>query len=440
MQTTNTHSENRFREIISQIRGYLQKAIEPSSYIQEIGARHRAQLLATLSLILLIPLSFGFITSIIMQKGFNSGPIVISILLFISVVVYVLSRTRYYMIGSVILTGGLSLSGYMSIMMGSDNDPVSSLFSTLPIAFLLGSVLLPFKGMAALVIINLAAMLTLPLTGKIEDTRTFITGFGIFFSMGILFLIVIKFRNDVERDRLEEVGEANLELKELQVSLEERVEERTRAIEISTEVSRRLSTVLDRRQLVNEVVEQLQSAFDYYHVHIYLLDSNRKNLIMAGGTGEPAKKMLAQGHTVEIGNGLVGQAAETNSTVLVPDVSIEPGWLSNPLLPETKSEIAVPISIGTNVQGVIDVQHNITNGLDEEDEDLVQSIANQVAVALQNAEAYTQAQYMAEREMMVSNINQHIQRATTVDDVLKVAVRELGQVLDAQKSSVQIGE
>lgn len=225
---------------------------------------------------------------------------------------------------------------------------------------------------------------------------------------------------------------ANQALAESGSLLEQRVADRTRALSTSAEVSRRISTILNLQQLVTEVVEQVKSSFNYYHAHIYLMDESGRDLIMMGGTGDAGKIMLARGHKIPVGKGLVGLAAESGSLIRVSDTTEDPDWLPNPLLPDTKSEIAVPITLGEKVLGVLDVQQNVKDGLREEDGSLLQSIAFQVAVAVRNAQIYSETQQQAERESLINEIGRKIQNTASVEQALQVATRELGQALGAR--------
>lgn len=227
-------------------------------------------------------------------------------------------------------------------------------------------------------------------------------------------------------------------LRKNESDLEQRVEERTQALATSAEISRRISTILDKNQLVHEVVEQIKSSFGYYHAHIYLMDEQGKELLMAGGTGDAGQIMLARRHKIPVGKGLVGLAAESGTMIRVSDTTEDPDWLPNPLLPETKSEIAIPIVLGEKILGVLDVQHNVQDGLSEQDAVLLQSIAYQVAVAVRNAQVFSEAQQQAEREALINEIGRKIQNTASVEQALQVAARELGQALGARDSHAVI--
>jgi GAF domain-containing protein len=223
------------------------------------------------------------------------------------------------------------------------------------------------------------------------------------------------------------------QLREFITGLEQRVAERTKALATSAEVSRHLAAILEPRQLASEVVNEVRAAFDYYYAQIYLLDEAGENLVLTSGTGEAGASMAARGHSVPKGSGLVGRAAESNESVLVSDTLQDPDWLPNEMLPETRTEVAIPIAIGNQVLGVLDVQHSRVNGLKEDDVTLLESIAVQVAISLQNARSYEESRSQAEMESLVNVIGQKIQRATTMEDTLQTAIRELGTAIGASR-------
>lgn len=254
---------------------------------------------------------------------------------------------------------------------------------------------------------------------------------------GLLLVALLTQRRDSQALLLRS-RELSRELQVEREQLEQRVAERTRALETSALVSRRLSTILDQSQLVREVVEQLRVAFSYYHVHIYLWDPASESLRMVSGTGDAGQSMLVMGHALRPEQGLVGRAFSTNSAVVVPDVKEDAGWLPNPLLPDTRSEIAVPITVGDEVLGVLDVQESVPGALGQDDAQLLQTIAGQLAVTLRNARLLAQIQHDQEREALVNAINRKISQTTDMQSAMRVALVELARALEAQEGLVQL--
>jgi GAF domain-containing protein/HAMP domain-containing protein len=184
------------------------------------------------------------------------------------------------------------------------------------------------------------------------------------------------------------------QLQELIGSLEERVTARTVRLEIVAALGERLSAILKVEELLAEVINQIQDKFNYYHAHIYLLDDEGQKLVVAEGAGEAGVEMKMKGHSISLQTqtSLVARAARTGEIVTVDNVRQAEDWLPNPLLPNTYSEMAVPIILEGQVVGVLDVQQDKIAGLDEGDANLLRSLVNQVAVAIRNARLFDQVE------------------------------------------------
>ena len=129
------------------------------------------------------------------------------------------------------------------------------------------------------------------------------------------------------------------------------------AAELATvaEVSIAASTILDTAELLQSVVDLTKASFNLYHAHIYLLDEAGDILILAAGAGEAGQQMATKGWRIpcQAEQSLVARAARTRRSILVNDVHSDPTWLSNPLLPETHSELALPLVVGKQLLGVL---------------------------------------------------------------------------------------
>jgi PAS domain S-box-containing protein len=216
-----------------------------------------------------------------------------------------------------------------------------------------------------------------------------------------------------------------------------------RAAELATvaRVSSAAATILDADKLLLEVVNLTKEQFGLYHSHIYMLNEAGDTLVLAAGAGEPGRQMVANGLSIPLDReqSLVARAARDRQGVIVNDVTQAPDFLANPLLPDTRSELAVPLIVGDRVLGVFDVQSDRVDRFTPEDVNIQSTLASQIAVALQNVRAFSQAQRLAERETTLNVIGQKIQSATTVEAVLQIAARELGRALGAPLTIAQLG-
>lgn len=223
-----------------------------------------------------------------------------------------------------------------------------------------------------------------------------------------------------------------------QVELNKRARHLAAVSQISTVSSREL----DVRKMLATVVQMAQREFGLYHAHVFTYNEHANHLeIVACGWKEGDAREGTHETTViplDQEQSLVARAARSRLPVVINNARGEPGWLPNPLLPDTRSELAVPLVIGDEVLGVLDVQSDRLNAFSEEDINIQSTLAAQVATALQNARSFARAQRQAEREAMLNAISQKIQSATSVEAVLQIAARELGHALGAPRAIAQL--
>lgn len=218
-------------------------------------------------------------------------------------------------------------------------------------------------------------------------------------------------------------------------TLEQRVAARTRDLEIVAEVGTATATIQESKRLLQEVVDLTRERFHLYHSHIYLLGEEGKNLVLTAGAGEPGRVMVASGHSIPLDReqSLVARAARERKGVTVNDVTHAPDFLPNPLLPETRSELAVPMIVGGRVIGVFDIQSEQIGRFTEADVNIQTTLAAQLATSIQNVRSFEQSKEQAELQSLVNVIGQRIQRTASIEETLQTAIRELGTALGASR-------
>lgn len=185
--------------------------------------------------------------------------------------------------------------------------------------------------------------------------------------------------------------------KQLEQQIQESLERRARQVQTSTEIAQHISTVATLDDLFRQVANRVQAQFGYYHVQVYTLTED--GLVLQEGTGEAGRHMKESGHKIPLTDeeNLVVRALWSGEPVLAPDVSRQPAWLPNPLLPETKAELVVPINLGAEILGMLDVQSDRVGGLDEEDELVLVGLCGQIAVAIDSRRVEADRRRMEER-------------------------------------------
>ncbi|MBN1584528.1 MAG: GAF domain-containing protein [Anaerolineae bacterium] len=189
------------------------------------------------------------------------------------------------------------------------------------------------------------------------------------------------------------------QLRETLAGLEQRVAERTQGLLTAAEVSRATTAVLDLDVLLPQVVELMQERFRLYYVGVFLVDETGENAVLRAGSGEAGRQMLARNWWLPVGGeSMIGRCVISGQADIQLDVGDAAVRFDNPYLPDTRSELALPLRAGTEVLGAMTVQSEQEAFFSEEDVSVLQTVADQVANAVRNARLFQQVETSLEAE------------------------------------------
>ena len=217
-------------------------------------------------------------------------------------------------------------------------------------------------------------------------------------------------------------------------------EARLRAVQLQAirQVSERVTAILDMELLLPSVVQLIREQFGYHPVHIFtILEGDSQIRFRAStATGEQLAQILAL--PISRGQGIVGHAAVEGTSILVGDVQRDQRYIRDSR--STRSELAVPLRVGDTVLGVLDVQSDEADDFNADDLFVMQTLAAQVAVAIDSANAYRAQQEEAWTLNALLQVAENLGRATTVDELLGVAVRLPPLLIGAERCYVLLWE
>jgi GAF domain-containing protein/HAMP domain-containing protein len=195
------------------------------------------------------------------------------------------------------------------------------------------------------------------------------------------------------------------QLRNLIGSLEERVAARTQQLRASAEVSRAIAATLDPEKVLSQIANLISERFKFYYVAVFLLDDSGENAVLRQATGEAGRILKERGHQLAVKSAsMVGTAITTRQLRIALDVGAEAVRFANPLLPETRSEIALPLIAGNRIFGALDVQSTQAAAFDEASAEVLQTMADQIAIALNNATSFVNVQAAARRAEVTATL------------------------------------
>ncbi|MGD8402025.1 MAG: GAF domain-containing protein [Anaerolineales bacterium] len=394
----------------------VNRLFSPHPSIVDIGKRRRAQLTAILSFILSVSLGVGLIF------GPNAIATFITLLI-IALLSYSLSRTKYYLVSAFLLSFGVLVNAFLPLYLGTASNFYTSVYTIAPLAFILASALLPPSGQVAITIAGVFGTALSPFYSDMIPPESVTSTTGVLLSFGLILIGFGRFRSNTEKIRLEEIQNANQELEYIKNSLEERVVERTKELEFRSNdllkanqrneqrakqfeaislVSAAISSFRSLENVLPKVTEHISQHFGFYQVGIFLNDINNDYAILSAANSDGGKRMISRGHQLKIGEqGIVGFAISTGKPRIALDVGDDAVYFGNPELPDTRSEMAIPLKIGEAVVGALDVQSTEPSAFGEEDISVLSLLADQVSMAIENARLFDQARKsLAESEAL----------------------------------------
>ncbi len=386
----------------------IRSLFAPPIYPDDERKTRQASLLNTILVALVIVTPIIFVSSFI--GTIDEAGVVLSIVTFGLVLGLLrLMRSGHVKLASTVVLAAILINVTASLYAaGTIRIPIASAYV---VAVTIAAILLDTRAAAVCAALSAAALFALTqaeMTGGLPPA-TLKTGYTQWVTytlvLGVAVVLLSLTNRAIERAvnqtlHSERAQRASyLELKAISDTLEQRVAERTAQLQASAEVGRAATSILDENQLLQQITTLITQRLGFYYASVFLLDASGKWAVLseASGPGDAAWVLKQSGHKLAVGGqSMVGAAIATRRTRIALDVGAEAVRFANPLLPDTHSEIALPLIVGDHVLGALDVQSKQAAAFDETRATMLQTMADQIAVTLNNAKLFTESQVTAQ--------------------------------------------
>lgn len=201
------------------------------------------------------------------------------------------------------------------------------------------------------------------------------------------------------------------------------IERHAKLLKASARAARNITTILDPYELFQRTVDIICDEFGFYYAGVFLVDETRQYALLRAGRGEPGKAMLREGHKLAIGgNSMIGASIANKKGRIALDVGAEAVFFENPHLPKTRSEMALPLIVADEAIGALTVQSTDEAAFQEEDIDALQTMADQLAVAIQNSKLHRQEERRSRLLKAANRVGKEVSSLLDLDQLLPQTV------------------
>jgi GAF domain-containing protein len=356
--------------------------------------------------------TIGYIAAMILLVQQQSWmPIVVYSTFYVAVLAIALNRQWQYNIRSWLLLSVLYLLGLSSLVdsgIGGDGRVFLFIFTVLSV-FLLGrrvgfiALLLCMITLAGTGVLMISGQLLIPAFNLMQFTNpAIIWTVGSIIFTSLTFLTVIA-ANELTRDLERTIAtqtRLSVDLQHEQARLEDRVSQRTHELqqsvaqlEAASRLALEINTAASLDDVLTNAVTLIRDLFGYYHAGIFLLDDRGEFALLRAATGAAGQAILRVGRRIKVGDiGIVGDVVSKGEARLTPDIQSDPFHFTDPLLPDARSELGLPLQTGAGILGVLDVLSTSPNAFNQQDIRFLQAITDQIAVAIEKARLIRQLQ------------------------------------------------
>ncbi|MCA9875900.1 MAG: GAF domain-containing protein, partial [Anaerolineales bacterium] len=211
-------------------------------------------------------------------------------------------------------------------------------------------------------------------------------------------------------------------------------------LQTAAEVAAATTSILDLDQLLERAVNLIQERFGLYYTGLFLLDAEGHKAVLRAATGQAGRTQLQKGHHLAVGGqSLIGGATADGQPRITQDVSMDVEWQANPHLPATRSELALPLRVRGQIIGALTVQSTVPNSFGQELVTILQTMSDQLAIAIDNAQLLEEAQHRAQRQQELNRIGAQLHGTADIDRILNIGLKAISDRLAGQPVALALG-